>query len=297
MNLLNKITISLLVLISILFSGCQFNKSVNTDIQTGAYYRSNGISCDEVAIEINGGNVSRNEFVFGEKVTLVFKNLRGLKKIKGKKYPKVSMYIIKNDRDTVLNRGNLLKDFNSGTVLEPLDLYADFIAALPNKNNEKYKALVVIKDRRGDGDFKYELPFTITDNSLLTITNDNIQYSNIYLWNETLKQPVIDSRINIKESYVLILDGIEGLLPIRNKVFPVFSIELVDNLNNKIISNPNLLSAYEISGVNPDDLKVQLTSKLSFSNGAINNPCTLTVNLKDNNSSKAILIRTQLEIK
>lgn len=294
---MNKITISSLVLISTLFGACQFNKSVNTDFQTGAYYRANGISCDEVAIEVNGKNVSRNEFVFGEKVTLVFKNVTGFKKSQGKKHPKISMFIIKNEKDTVLNKGNLLKGLNNGIAFEPLDLRADFIAALPNKNNEKYKALVVIKDRKGDGDFKYKLPFTITDNSLLTITNNDIKYSNIYLWNETLKQPVIGPRINVKESYVLILDGIEGLLPIKNKVFPVFSIALVDNLNNKIISNPNLLSAYVKTGVNPDDLKVQLTSKLSFSEGTINNPCTLTVKLKDTNSPKAILITTQLEIK
>ncbi len=294
---MKKIIILSLVIISTFFGACQFNKSVTTDFKTGAYSRANGIGCDEVVIEINGKKQSNNEFIFGEKVNLIFKNLKGFKKSQGKKYPEISMYIIKNEKDTVLSKVNLLKKMNNGIAFEPLDLQADFIAAFPNKGDDKYKVLVVINDKKGNSDFTYELPFTIIDNSLLTITNKGMKYSNIYLWNETLKEPVIDSKINIKESYVLILDGVEGLLAKEDKVFPVFSIELVDNLNNKIISNPNLLEAYEKTGVNSDDLKIQLTSKLSFSEGTINNPCFLKVELKDSNSPKAILITTRLEIR
>ena len=42
---------------------------------------------------------NRNEFVFGEKVNLVFNNVSGLTNSNGKTFPELSMYIVKNDID------------------------------------------------------------------------------------------------------------------------------------------------------------------------------------------------------
>jgi hypothetical protein len=131
---------------------------------------------------------------------------------------------------------------------------------------------------------------------LLKIENKGIEYSKIYLWNETNKQPVFDQNVSSEDLLILILDDIGGLELSNEKVYPIFSIELIDNKGNKIISNPNLLSDYENEGVNPEDLKNQLTTKLTFTKGEINNPCRLIVKLKDKNSSKGINIRTELKI-
>ena len=291
-----KFRILILTIGIVTFNSCQFNQSVNTDLTTGAYSRGNGIGIDDVDIEINGKIEKRNEYVFGEKVNLIFNNISGLINSENKTYPGLSMYIVKNEKDTVLSNPNLLKSLENGTDLSPLQLRANFTPALPYKNNEKYKVFVNIWDRKGDGKFSYELPFTIKENDLLKIENKGIEYSKIYLWNETNKQPVFDQNVSSEDLLILILDDIDGLELSNEKVFPIFSIELIDNKGNKIISNPNLLSDYENEGVNPEDLKNQLTAKLTFTKGEINNPCKLIVKLKDKNSTKEINIRTELKI-
>lgn len=206
------------------------------------------------------------------------------------------MYIVKNEKDTVLSNPNLLESLNNGTDLFPLQLRANFITALPYKNGEKYKVHLTIWDKKGDGKFTYELPFTVKENDLLNIKNNGIKYSSIYLWNETLKQPVFDNNVNSKHLLILILDGIEGLELSEEKIFPVFSVYLIDNNGNEILSNPNMLSDFETDGLNPKDLKSQLTAKITFFKGKINNPCKLTAKLKDKKSLKEITITTELNI-
>lgn len=293
---MRKIRILSLLIAIITFSSCQFNQSVNTDLITGAYSRGNGIGCDDVSIEINGKVEKRNEFIFGEKVNLIFNNISGLTNSDNKTYPELSMHIVKNEKDTVFSNSNLLKNLNDGTDLFPLQLQANFRTALPYQNKEKYKVYVNIWDKKGDGKFTYELPFTIKENDLLNIENNGIEYSKIYLWNETLKQPVFDKNVSSEHLLILILDDIEGLELSNEKVFPIFSIDLIDNNGNKILSNPNMLSEFENDGVNPKDLKSQLTAKITFSEGEINNPCKLIAKLKDKNSSKEINITAELKI-
>lgn len=291
-----KIKPLILIIGFFIFNSCQFNQSVNTDLITGAYSRGNGIGTDDVNIEINGKIEKRNEYIYGEKVNFIFNNVSGLTSLNNKSYPGLSMYIVKNKKDTILSNSNLLKNLENGTDHSPLQLQANFTAALPFKNNEKYKLFINIWDKKGDGKFTYELPFSIKENNLLSIENKGIKYSNIYLWNETIKQPVFNKNISTNDLLILVFDNIDGLDIINDKVFPIFSIELTDNVGNKIISNPNLLENYINEGINPEDLKKQLTAKLTFTKGVINNPCKLTVKLKDNNSSKEINIRTELKI-
>jgi hypothetical protein len=291
-----KYRILILTIGIITFNSCQFNQSVNTDLTTGAYSRGDGIGVDDIYIEIDGKIENRNEYVFGEKVNLIFNNINGLTKKENNTFPELSMYIVKNEKDTVLSNPNLLKSLDNGTDLFPLQLQVSFGTALPYQNEEKYKVFVNIWDKKGNGKFAYELPFTIKENDLLNIENKGIKYSKIYLWNETRKQPVFDQNVSSEDLLILILDDISGLELSNEKVFPIFSIDLIDSKGNKIISNPNLLSDYENEGVNPEDLKSQLTAKLTFSKGEINNPCKLIVKLKDKNSSKEVNIRTELII-
>ena len=288
-------TLTLLIAIAT-FSSCQFNQSVNKDLTTGAYSRGDGIGVDDISIEINGETDNRNEFVFGEKVNLVFNNVSGLTHSNGKTFPELSMYLVKNEKDTIDSNPNLLKSLNDGTDLSPLQLQANFRTAFPYQNNEKYKVFIEITDKKGDGRFSYELPFTVKENDLLDINSNGIGYTDIYLWNETLKQPVFDRNVNTEHLLILILNDIEGLELSNDKVFPIFSLDLTDNNGNKIISNPNLLSAYEEEGVNPKDLKSQVTAKLTFTKGQINNPCKLTAKLKDKNSEKEVNISAELNI-
>tara|TARA_R110002033_G_scaffold171082_1_gene215794 strand:- start:48 stop:923 length:876 start_codon:yes stop_codon:yes gene_type:complete len=290
---MQKFKTAILIIVIASINSCQFNQSVKKDLKTGAYSKGNGIGIEEILIEINGEAENRNEFVFGEEINIIFRNVNGLKSSDKKTFPGISMYIIKNKKDTVLSHPNLLKN---GTDLSPLELRANFTTALPHRNNEKYELKIEIWDKKGNGKFNYELPFEIKKNNLLELKNNGVKYSNIYLWNETLKRTVSDNNISSKHQFILILNEIEGLKLTNGKVFPIFSIDLQDKNGNKLLSNPNLLSDYEKEGVNPEDLKSQLFAKLSFTNGKINNPCKLVAKLKDRNSLKEINISSELNI-
>ncbi|MCX2680105.1 hypothetical protein OOZ15_09160 [Galbibacter sp. EGI 63066] len=287
-----------IILLSLFFNACNFNQSVNKDMISGAYSRGDGISCDEVVIQVNGKNEKRNHFVHGEKVNFVFNNISGFKKEGGKIFPGLSLFITKNEKDTVLTYPDLLKDLKEGTALSPIKLQANFIAVLPYRNKEKYKVKVSIWDKKGEGTFLYELPFTVEENELLNIDSKDINYSHIYLWNESLKQPVLDNQVNQENQLALILEGLDGLTVKNGNVYPVLSIALIDNNGNKIISDSNVLSKYELEGINAEAFtEGQLPVTITFSSGQINNPCKLVARLKDKNSDKKLNITTELKVK
>lgn len=281
----------------VILNSCQFHQSVNKDLSTGAYSRGDGIGSDDVIIQINGKTANRNEFVYGEKIHLVFNDITGLSKSNGKTYPGLSMYVVKNEKDTVLSNSNLLTHLDDGTTLSPLQLQANFRTALPYRQGEKYKVHIEIWDKKGDGKFYYELPFTIKENDLLDLQNNGLEYSNIYLWNETTQQPVFDKNVSSEHLFFLLLNGIDGLKITNGKVFPSFSLELTDGNGNKVLSMPNMLGDYETEGIDPKAVKKQLFAKFSFTKGELSNPYRLKATLKDLNSSKEITMTTELNMK
>lgn len=286
-------------LIAIFFAvtACDFRQSAKKDFDTGAYSRGNGISSDEVLIQASGKTGEDNQFVYGETVNFVFNDVRGFEKVGDKVFPGMSLYITGNEKDTLLAYRDLLENTSEGTSLSPLQLQANFVAALPYRNNERYKVHVRIWDKEGDGSFSYELPFTVAENELLDIRSADIAYQNIYLWNESKKQPVLDNEIDQNEVYILLLEGVRGLTAEENKVFPVFSIELKDDQGTTILSNPNVLSDYEAGGANPEDVAGQLSATITFTQkGRLVNPCRLTAILSDKKSDKQLKITTELNI-
>lgn len=286
-----------IILLFLISSSCEFNHSVKKDLLTGAYAVGDGISCDEVSIVINDEKENRSEFIFGEEVVINFDNIRGLKKIDGKIYPGMSIHIVKNDIDTIVGNPNLLAEVKQGTDLFPLELHANFSAIFPNKNNEEYKLYVEIWDEKGEGKFNYELPFTIKENDLLAINSKGIKYSQIYLWNETLKKSVIKKEVDARSELILILEGIEGFDLNQGRAFPIFSLDITDNSGNKILFTPNLLFENEDIGFNPEKLKKQLYAKFNFSSSPVDNPCKVIAKIKDQNSNKEIIVDTELIIK
>jgi hypothetical protein len=204
----------------------------------------------------------------------------------------------KNEKDTVLQHQDLLANMENGTDLSPLKLQANFTSALPNEQIEKYKVFINIWDKKGKGTFQYELPFSIKKNELLNIDASNIDYTNIYLWDETKKLVVVEKEVSRQSTLILILEGLDGLEVLDNKVFPSFSIDITDNNGNQILSNSNILEQFRESGVDYKDFKNrQLPVTITFSSGQINNPYKLKASLKDFNSERNIVITSELEIK
>lgn len=281
--------------LTVLLSACEFNQSVNKDLVTGAYSRGDGIGCDEVLIELNHQLENRNEFIYGEKVNFIFENVRGFSKEDGKVYPGLSMCIVKNEKDTVLNNPDLFADMGEGTDLSPLQLQANFFSSLPYENDEAYKIFIQIWDKKGDGTFSYEMPFSIEENDLLTIDNSGLSYSEIYLWDETNKLVLVNENIQSKNELILLFEDVDGFEIVNDTIYPVLSVKLFDKEGTVVLENENILREYQETGVLYEDFKgSQIPVTMTFSPGNIINPYTLNANLTDAKSDRKIEVRTEL---
>ncbi|MGS2738196.1 hypothetical protein [Sinomicrobium sp. M5D2P17] len=295
---IKKTAVIVIPLFFVLFSACNFNQSAKKDLTSGAYSRGDGIDCDEVVIQASGKAEKKSHFVYGEKVNFVFNDIQGLKKEGDRVFPGLSMFITKNEKDTVLAYPDLLDNIKEGTTLSPLQLQANFTAALPCKDNEKYKVHINIWDKKGEGTFLYELPFAVEESKLLAIHSEDISYSNIYLWNESLKQPVLEDEINQEDELILILEGLSGLTVENENVYPVLSLNIEDTKGNQILSTPNVLSKYEHEGIDAESVtNSKLYATITFFEAQINNPYQLTAILKDKKSDTKIEITAELNLK
>jgi len=283
------------VIIVLVFSACNFSKSINKDLVTGATSKGDGLSCNDISIQINGKIEKRNTFTFGENVNFVFNNISGFKQENGKAYPEISMLVIKKENQMVLSQLNLL-NLIEGTNLSPLQLRANLIINFPYQNNEKYEVKITIWDTKGDGKFTYNMPFTIKGNENLKIKATAISYQSIFLWNENKSHMIFDNKMNAKEKYALVLEGIDGLKVENGKVFPELSLMLTDAKGNIIIANKNLYSNLP-NGLDATKLTTgQIPIVLTFNDGEFFNPYHLNVVLKDTKSDKSLIIETELEI-
>lgn len=289
-----KHTLQYLIILTLFFCSCEFHQSQKVDLITGAVYRGDGLSSDDVTISINERVQNRNEIVFGEKLVLGFNNMQGLKRVNGLAFPGMAMFIVKNERDTVLAHKDLLESLQDGTDLEPLLLEASFTANFPAQGNEKYKAFIHIWDKKGEGRIDYEFPFTVSPNKALSVSASGITYSSIYLWDETKKQVIVNNEVDIRNETMLLINDVKGLAEKNNLVFPKLSLDLVDKAGNVVLSNPNILSGVEQTGI----IEIsQIPVVITFTGEQINNPVKLNAVLTDMNSDRKLVITGSLVIK
>ncbi|GEM_PF-934776 len=288
---------ALIVFVFTIFSSCDMRQSINQDLTTGAQSRGDGLSCQNVEIEINGKVESRNEFVYGEKVNLIFNDVQGLTKKNGKTFPGMSVYVVSNTSDTVLSEPDVLPEMVEGTTLFPLKLTAFFNALMEYKDGQEYTVHAKIWDRKGDGTFTYEMPFTIVPNDVLTIEENGLEFASIYLWDETEKLVVANKKVNQSSTLMLLLDEVKGMSVQNGMSFPALSLQIVDDSGNEILFNENLLSQFATTGVREVDLtEGQLHATITFTEGSISNPCKLKAVLSDLKSDKKIEVKGELVI-
>jgi hypothetical protein len=79
-----------------------------------------------------------------------------------------------------------------------------------------------------------------------------LEYSKIYLWNETKKELLFDNKVNMNDTLILLIEGVKGFKVENNFVFPKYSFEIQDNDENIVMSFPNILHEYIETGIDVD---------------------------------------------
>lgn len=299
-----KLSFSSLILSAlILFQGCNFE--VNTggidknDPIPESTFLLNGLKSDAVKMTVDGVPTMDNTFTFGTTVKFEFNNVVGLKRIKGLVYPGMSMRITDTGKDsTLFFEDDLLLKIDGGTDLKPLLLDAKFKTNVPHLNNEQYNIELKIWDKKGSGEMTFNLPFEVKASDLLAIDKNELDYTNIYFWDETDKKVVFGNEVNAENTFILINEGLEGFDVVDGMVYPGISLLLVDRNGNEIISDENLLSANSETGIDPIELREnQAPVQLTFAQGRTANPCHMTTRIFDlKNPEKHITIETDLVV-
>lgn len=283
------------ILLLTTFTACEVNQSTSKNLITGVSSRGDGLSCEDVIIQVNGETESRNEFVYGENVEFIFSDIYGFQKEDGKDFPGLSMYIVHNEKDTVLAETDLFADLTEGVDFSPLQLTAKFIAKLSFDKEDKYITFIKVWDKKGTGTFSYEFPFVVKENTVLTVKPSELNADNIYLWNETKKQMMVNNTINKNETIILLVEKPTGLKEIDGRVYPQFSIHITDENDTEIVANDNVLAQYEANGIDAKDVpELQLSATFKF-DGTVN-PVKLHSVILDKTTGNKINISTTLEV-
>ncbi|QHI38944.1 hypothetical protein IMCC3317_43440 [Kordia antarctica] len=272
----------LLLLISICFS-CGNGTSQNQDHVTATIDNSK-LSCDKITMENHTGKINKDEFSYGEKITLFYENMTGFVLQDSLAYPDMDIFVTNKKGDTVLSQKNLFKNTKEAYTEKDLNLRSKLTFATPMMPKNSYQMHINISDKNGDGYYNVKKDFSIVDNPLLKTKTVGLTYDVLYLYSQTRDLAIIDDKISPNESVYILLENLEGYDVDENgKVDLSASISLTD-AKGKVINEVGELFPEPVSA---KDLKDQLYASLSITEGSIDNPVTCLFKIRDKKSDKS----------
>ncbi len=255
--------------------------------------RPEGITSERIWLEVNDMEETRNTFTYGEQVKMLFNNVKGFTEINRKTYPAMSLTVIKNGKDTVNHNPRLLDAFSEGTELKPLLLHASVPMVFSHDKNDKYEWILHITDRKGQGRLAARMPFTVRPAAFCKVKNRNLSYTKAYLWDETDKKVVADGKINPEHTYKFYIEGLTGLQEKNQRIFPSFSVKLLNADKDILILKPGLLTKQYPDGMEAGLLAARpFIVKIRFPKNQ--KQYFLTVMVRDRQSDR--LLRFKMEL-
>ncbi len=255
--------------------------------------RPEGITSERIWLEVNDMEETRNTFTYGEQVKMLFNNVKGFTEINRKTYPAMSLTVIKNGKDTVNHNPRLLDAFSEGTELKPLLLHASVPMVFSHDKNDKYEWILHITDRKGHGRLAARMPFTVRPAAFCKVKNRNLSYTKAYLWDETDKKVVADGKINPEHTYKFYIEGLTGLQEKNQRIFPSFSVKLLNADKDILILKPGLLTKQYPDGMEAGLLAARpFIVKIRFPKNQ--KQYFLTVMVRDRQSDR--LLRFKMEL-
>ncbi|MFN5418179.1 MAG: hypothetical protein ACK5B9_14070 [Flavobacteriia bacterium] len=234
---------------SLILNSCQ--NSVETNLSSGNSIKlsSEGMTCEEVEILVNGEKRDLEEYQYGDKISLNFINVEGLKRVGGKAFPGLKLLITNIKGDTML----FLKDVyenTEGQKFDPMTLVADITAANPMFSGNKFLANLDFWDKKGDAKLHAEFRFSTNSNELIGVKSKNISYKEIYIYSEKNQKVISDNLFENDDKIYFILEGLEGFKVQDGLVFPGCMIEVKNKAGEVILHEDNMLQLYYDNGIN-----------------------------------------------
>lgn len=281
----------------LIFYSCDFKKSAHKDLITGLSTAGDGISCDEVMILSDNNVIQRSTFTFGEVITFKFKNIEGFNEENGNVFPGMSILIKDSQNNVVLQNDDVYTNYSEGIKLSPIVLTAEATLARPIHSGKQYNLLIKIWDKKGDGKFSAEMSFDVKPNDKISVTKNNCNYDEVYLFSEKNNKVITDNSIQFGENVFLIFEGVKEFVEETEKIYPGLSLIIKDSKDEIILSNEDLFREYEQSGIEASIFKDRVSANFWFNGSEVNNPLSLEAKLWDKKSDKFISVKTSLNLK
>ena len=279
----------------LLFNSCTYKKSIEKDLDTGATSVGDGLSCDNITLDVNGEIEARNEFVDGERVTVNFNNMKGLTKVGGKFYFGLSIEIKSKSGKIVEQNDDLFAD-SKGYDIDPITPMAYFNAVFNDEMSKDYIVKIKIWDKKGKGTFNYELPYSIKENQVLSIKSNGLNPVSVGLFDLTHEFRVGKKQLNQADEYDFRIMGLDGFRVENGKVFIAASLKITDANGKVILNGDNLFSDYIDSGSPAEKVSELVSLKFNLGAGKIAAPVSVESVVSDLKTGKSLTVKAKMDL-
>ena len=282
--------------ILMMLQGCNFSKSVNTDLLTGLTTVGNGLSCDDVYMSMTDGHIQKNTFIYGEEFDVNFSNIEGFTKVEGAVFPGLSLVVTDEAGEIVMETDDLYAGYTEGMDFSPLLLAATLTVATPIQSNYNYMMSVKVWDKEGPGTFTAKLPFEVIVNDRISLEHNQTACTEVYLFSGNTGQVITNNEVVFDEDVYLIFEGLTGFQEDDGNIFVGMSLNATDNAGKILLALDDMFGSYGENDITANILKEQASANLVFTKGVITNPIHCEVVIYDKKGEARITAKTELSV-
>lgn len=287
-------SIPFFILLLIAASGCNFSKSVKVDLISGLSTNGDILSCEDVYITVNDQKAARSTFIYGEEFYLNFNNVKGFKRIDGKVFPGMDLFVFGESGDTVFSATDMYKGNPEGFAQELIILTSKLVVARPVHSGKSYKMKVKIWDKEDKGTFYATFDFKVTASQSIKVESSAVTYDEIYLFSKDREEVINNNIIASNDENYLLLEGLKGFSETEGKVYPGLSMKVTDDAGTEVLFYEDLFADYTSDGLDFSDFNGRVTSSFIVRADDVKNPLHLTVLIWDKKSPAKIGVSADL---
>ena len=274
-------------------ASCNFSKSINKDLNTGLLTKGNGLSCAKVYLSSGEKEVKRSEFIYGEKIFVVFEGIAGFERKEGAAFPGMKLQVTDPLGNKLMDLADLYAEYTEGVEHDPLELNTWISMADPIHSGQEYKLFIEIWDKEGEGTFSAEMDFTVVPDEEIKTESQQVTYDEVYLFSEARNEVLMEHRAGFNETLYMIIEGLEGFTVIEDMVNAGLSLTLSDAAGNQILNEGDLQAG---SPIKASDFQERLVPNFVLTGTEVSNPVTCRLVVWDKHSEARLTITTLLQV-
>lgn len=275
----------------ILFTACNFNKSVSKSLITGLSTKGNGLSVDEVYMTNGIDKLESNTLLYGQEIYTYFDNIEGFVVEDGKIFPDMQVVVLSKVGDTVLQNKNLLD--GKGIKGTKAVLNGNVILAYPIYSDDEYTIKYTIIDTKGSGVFSSEFDLKLEKDPLIKIKEKGLSVKEAYIFNQNSRTIITNGKVDFNNTFLFDLHGLKGYKLANGKPNLGMSVKVTDSKGGVILDMENLLKN---SFLTETQIKKGLGSTLKLSKGTLVNPLLWQVHIWDKNSDAELVAESEITV-